>query len=163
MADKTPNIARLTKAYEFFKTLPAKQVDMDDIVDTCDIENNNCGTIACGMGWLAVAKPLRDVRLEWQPSGDLVKGEWRSQGLYIRGKAIGYQQAAMRIFSIDADTAKYLFGPTPDADRDTTYPREYDHRKVVDYKGMKRRTKLNHKSELLARMETVLAYNGVRV
>lgn len=160
---KPVKLDRLMNAYEFFKTLPSKQIDMDDVVEKCDVENNNCGTIACGMGWLAIAKPISGMRLEWQESSGPVRGVWRQTGLYMRGKQVSYLQAAKRIFNIDGDTAAYLFGPTPDAYLPPSDRKQRDQRKVVEYKGLKRRTMQNHKSELLARIETVLAYNGVRV
>lgn len=148
----TPNFRRLTLAYNVLKDIPRNKVRLNTVVDYDHTAKNGastnpeCGTLACGIGWLSLNKSFRRMGLRFDPIVDeltLVKdGE---------AQEIDYGSAAEEIFNIDVETAEYLF---------TTKDSYGVSRPMVDYKGSRRREMVSDKSELLARFETVFKHYG---
>lgn len=148
----TPNFRRLTLAYNILKDIPRNKVRLNTVVDydrSVKIgasTNPECGTLACGIGWLSLNKSFRRMGLRFDPIMDeltLVKdGE---------AQEIDYSSAAEEIFNIDEETAEYLF---------TTKEVYGAERPVVEYKGIRRREMQSDKSELLQRFETVFKHYG---
>lgn len=139
----TINFDRLRLAYNRFKTIPNKQVYLNLVMSELDSNNNHCGTIACGMGWLGVTPAFNEMGLVYSTTPRCYNGLCTSSGLEIDGTRVGFIKAATSIFNCDDETADYLFGGTKKA------------RSTVDYKGWKRRALKGDKAELLRRIEVV--------
>lgn len=142
----TPNFRRLQMAYDIFKDIPRKKVHLSQIVAKCDVENNHCGTIACGMGWLGLSPSFKRMGLRYNTESDILE--------YAHKQWADYDDAAVDIFDIDQETANYLFDPKEGRRSERPY---------VEYKGSTRREMISHKSELLRRIETVFQYHGKEV
>lgn len=142
-----PNFRRLQMAYDIFKDIPRNRVNLNQVVRKCDAENNHCGTIACGMGWLSLTPSFNRLGVRYDVDYGIL--------VYKGSKQLDYDDIAERIFNIDSETASYLFDPVESA--------SYAPRLTVEYRGIKRREMMSHKSELLKRIETVFQYYGKAV
>ncbi len=96
-----PKFELLKDAYQVLGGIPARQFKLAKIISERG-GRDECGTIACGMGWLAIHprfRKLMKVRLD--PSSTFVY--WRGMG--------NYKEAASNLFGVDWDVARNLFGP----------------------------------------------------
>lgn len=105
---KQPNYELLKDAYAILGGIPEDQINMNMIVSR-QSGKHNCGSIACGIGWLAMHPAFNEMGLSYE----------RPRGLTYttNGKAetIHYAQAASNIFGITYEEARNIFEPAGDA------------------------------------------------
>lgn len=125
----------LAVAYQILGGIPARQIDLDGIV-TKEGDKNFCGTVACGVGWLAMHPRYRERGFKPRLHGacwycEMPNGE----------ESIGYATVAAEMLGITWDDASELFMPTG-------YKSEYDP-PPGDHR-------MDHKKLLLARIKNYL-------
>ena len=99
-----PNYELLKDAYAILGGIPDEQINMNAVV-LKQAGKNNCGSIACGMGWLAMHPAFNELGLSYTRPHGL---------LYVapNGETTGhYGHAAAEIFGITKDQAQELFKP----------------------------------------------------
>ena len=99
---RTPNYELLREAYAILGGIPTRAINLDLVV-TKESGNLSCGTIACGIGWLAHHPKFQYLGLEYK----------KHNGLHYKGRFIGYSDAGSRVFGISYHEANALFRPAP--------------------------------------------------
>lgn len=116
----------LAIAYQILGGIPARQIDLDDIV-TREGDENFCGTIACGVGWLAMHPRYRERGFKPRLQGqcwfcEMPGGE----------ESIGYATVAAKMLGITWDDAYELFTPaTMVSDYDPPGAHRMGHKKLL--------------------------------
>lgn len=129
----TPNYELLKDAYAILGGIPDKAINLDYIRQKQG-RTLSCGTISCGIGWLASHPTFKKMGLNIQrPKRGMAYAD-----ITWRGKKVNYDTAAANIFGISKREANDLFTSS-------------------NYYGG---TKVNHKHELLNRIMHLLEAKG---
>lgn len=131
------NYELLRDAYAILGGIPTEVVDLDRI-ETRAAGGIGCGTIACGIGWLAHHPQFQELGL--QPESNIDVGQIAYK-VAFKGKAVDYDEAGMKVFNLTRSEAEDLFGP------------------VADPWGRDRPRKI-HKNILLNRIKKLLIKSG---
>ena len=95
-----PKYELLRAAHDILSGIPSEAISLD-VVQTSQGDSPTCGTVCCGLGWLAHHPRFQSAGLT------LHKG-----GLYVNGKPALWYHAAKEVFNIKASEAIMLFNST---------------------------------------------------
>lgn len=95
-----PKYELLRAAHAILSRIPSESISLD-AVQSLQGDSPTCGTVCCGLGWLAHHPRFQSAGLT------LRKG-----GLYIHGKPTLWYHAAKEVFSIKASEAIMIFNST---------------------------------------------------
>lgn len=161
MSDANPTIRfdLLRKLNAFVQSIPERMFYLDAVIDQDPIEgeptvlangevNQQCGAIACAMGWAGLHPDFHKLGLRWD-SGE--------QDLLLNERIIDYNEAAAELFGIDLDKANNLFGMVECSKYDP--PRAGEMNPVTG--GFREDSPLHqHRKLLQLRMEQFFAEHG---
>ncbi len=104
----TPNFELIKDAYQILGGIPARQFNLLTLIEK-RTGKRECGTIACGMGWLSIHprfKKLLGAEIK-QDSYDLQYTDICYEGIYSNS----YTDAAQKTFGITTTDVMNLFSP----------------------------------------------------
>ena len=97
-----PNFKLLRDAYAIFDGIPEQKINLGSILTKRGV-STECGTIACGMGFLALHPQFQAMGLE-MPGGEKV-----GSGLLYKNDYIFYSDAAVKVFGLTYQEAIGIF------------------------------------------------------